>query len=130
MSSKPTKPSYQDLEQERDDLRVIIANLHKCLSWATVSLRDAGLYPYPGRAKNKEEEEVAEVAWRCWNADAPKKEVERMPKLNAIHQQQLDEDERKDRTEFLPDDLNEKGWIRYQQKQIYFAMLRWGNWRE
>jgi hypothetical protein len=124
-----SKPDYQTLEQERDDLRVIVANLHKCLSRATVSLRNNKLYPYPGRTMNKEAEEAAEVAWRCWSEPAPKKE-EPMPKLNAIHQQQLDEDERKDRTEFLPDDLNEKGWIRYQQKQIYFAMLRWGNWRE
>src|ERR1700678_3689585 len=111
MSYRPTKPAYQALEQERDDLRGIVANLHKCLSRATVSLRNNNLYPYPGRAKNEEEEKVAEAAWRCWNADAPKKEVGLMPKLNAIHQQQLDEDEEKDRTQHLPDDLNEKGWI-------------------
>jgi hypothetical protein len=117
------KPTYQVLEEERDNLKTVVANLHKCLSVATVALRNAGLYPYAGRLKNEEEEKMAEAEWRCWTVAKP---LSSPIKLNAILQRQLNEDEEKDRTQHLPDDLSSKGWIKYQQKQLYFACLRFG----
>lgn len=61
-------------------------------------------------------------------------ESEERRNINLVN---LEEDERRDRTEFLPQPISDKDWKkypsnmkRYQQKQIYFAMLRWGgDWR-
>lgn len=129
------KPSYQTVEAERDDLRVIVSNLHKCLSAARVALRNGGLYPYPGRTDSqagKEAEAKAVAAWMSWISQAeipvpsPPQREERMPKLNSILQRQLEEDEYRARTEFLPDDLDQRGWQRYIESEFYLALLRWG----
>lgn len=37
------------IKAERDELRVKLDNVHRCLRAATVALRDAGLDPYQGR---------------------------------------------------------------------------------
>lgn len=46
--------------------------------------------------------------------------------LNSFHKRDLEEDERRDRTEFLPDDLSKAEWQKYQIRQVYLCMLRMG----
>lgn len=46
--------------------------------------------------------------------------------MNPILQRMLEEDERRDRTEFLPDNMKPSQWTKYMEKQLYHAMLYFG----
>lgn len=54
-----------------------------------------------------------------------------MTSWTPMQQKQREEDERKDRTEFLPDNMSRKDWTHYFIRQVYLAMLTWGgDWNQ